>query len=207
MQINKEHEFERKPMYATQEDFIKHFNSKGEKMISAADIYTAAKQENKGIIESLKQDFKDSYVITSTRIIYNKDNLNADIIHDANSTIAKPKTLNQVKIPVLDGEVGHDVDIEAYLQSLFDTKDSINEIMRVLKRFDNERKLYLWTPSQSSRANKQVRCVSLCFSDLGRFDVFGDGWFIYVGLSRGVIVESKKQNHKTKGMHNENLTT
>ena len=78
MIINKEPECEiiKKEMQKTQKDWINYFNSKNIKMISAPDIYKAAKKENKAIIESLKKDFKESWEVTSTRIIYNKNNLN-----------------------------------------------------------------------------------------------------------------------------------
>ena len=129
MQINKEHECE-------------VFNNKNLKMISTPDIYKAAKQENKTIIESLKQDSET----------------------------------------------------EKYLQALFDTKDNIDKIIKVLKKFDKNRELRLWTPSQSSRESKQVRSVDLGFYDFGWFVVVGDGWFgYYIGLSRGVIANSAKQ--------------
>ena len=76
MQINKEPECEiiKKKIRKNQKDWIEYFNNKNMKMISAPDIYRVAKQENKTIIESLKKDFDESWEVTSTRIIYNKDN-------------------------------------------------------------------------------------------------------------------------------------
>ena len=105
MQINKEHECEivKKTMEKNQKDWVAYFNNKGEKMISAPDIYKAAKKE---IIESLKEDFKEDWEVTSTRIIYNKKNLNAEIIHDVDSKIVRPKKY-QVKIPEFNGDFSH----------------------------------------------------------------------------------------------------
>ena len=201
MQINKEPEYKiiKKQLSKNQEDWIKYFNDKKTKMISAPDIYKVAKQENKTIIESLKKDFKESYEITSTRIIYNEDNLNAEIIHDADSKIVKSKKY-KVEIPDLSGSFKEDSDVEKYLQALFDTKDSLDKILEVLKKFGKERELRLWTPSQSSRRDKQVRSVELGFFDF--FDWFvvdGYGWFGYVGFSRGVIINSAKQSKKSRG--------
>ena len=150
MQINEEHECEvvKKELKNTQKDWVEYFNNKNLKMISASDIYRAAKQENKSIIESLKEDFKESWEVTSTRIIYNKNNLNAEIIHDADSTIVKPKKY-KVKVPVLSGDFKQDSKTEKYLQALFDTKDNIDKILKVLKKFGKDKKIKLWTPSQA----------------------------------------------------------
>lgn len=187
MNINKELEYEKKPAKKNQENWIEHFNSKWQKMISAPDIYSVVKNENKELIKSLKKDFKKSRVVTSTRIAYNKDNLNAEIIHNADSTIVKAKRYN-VKVPIFDrDEAREDSETESYLQTLFDTKDKISTILKVLKRFDNNIKIYLWTPSQSSRAGKQVRSVGFGFGGFGRFGICGNDWFDgNGGVSRGV---------------------
>ena len=201
MQINKETECEivKKKLMKTQEDWVTYFNNKGEKMVSAPDIYKVAKQEKKTLIGSLKKDFEEDAIITSTKIVYNKNNLKAEVIHDADSKIAKPKKY-KIKVPELVGEPKQDKETEAYLQALFDTKDNITTILRILRRFDQGKKIHLWTPSQSSRANKQVRAVVLYFGNI-RFGVVGDNWFgDSYGLSRGVIIDSAKQSKKTKGV-------
>ena len=203
MQINKEPECKvvKKQLRKNQKEWIKYFNDKKTKMISAPDIYKVTKQENKTIIESLKKDFEESYEVTSTRIIYNKDNLNAEIIHDADSKIVKSKKY-KVKIPDLSGSFKEDSDTEKYLQALFDTKDSLDKILEVLKKFGKKRKLRFWTPSQSSRRDKQVRSVGLDFDFFDRFFVYGYVWFDCDGsggLSRGVIIDSAKQSKKSRG--------
>ncbi len=201
MQINKEAECEiiKKPIKKNQKDWIDYFNNKREKMISASDIYKIAKKENKAIIGSLKKDFEESGEVTSTRIIYNKDNLNAEIIHDVDSKIVTSKKY-KVKIPVFDGDFEENKEAEKYLQALFDTKDSIDKILKVFTKFGKDKKLRLWTPSQSSRGDKQVRSVELYFGNFGRFDVDGGSWFGGSGgLSRGVIISSAKQTKKLRG--------
>ncbi len=201
MQINKEAECEtiKKPIKKNQKDWIDYFNNKKEKMISASDIYKIAKKENKAIIGSLKEDFEESWEVTSTRIIYNKDNLNAEIIHDVDSKIATPKKY-KVKIPVFDGDFEENKETEKYLQALFDTKDSIDKILKVLKKFGKDKKLRLWTPDQSSRLRKQVRSVVLYFNGFDRFSVDGGNWFGgSEGLSRGVIIASAEQTKKSRG--------
>ena len=199
MQINKESECEvvKNKIKKNQKDWIERFNDKGEKMISAPDIYKA---ENKELIESLKEDFEEGWIVTSTRIIYDKKNLNAEIIHDVDSKIARPKKY-KVKIPKLSGSFKQDSETEKYLQALFDTKDNIDKILKTLKKFGKDKELRFWTPSQSSRESKQVRSVVLCFGYFGGFGVGGCDWFDYsgVGLSLGVIIDSAKQTKKTRG--------
>ncbi len=201
MQINKEPECEivKKQIRKTQKDWIPYFNEKNLKMISAPDIYSVAKKGNKSILESLKKDFQESWEVTSTQIVYNKNNLTAEIIHDAGSTIVKPKKY-KVKVPVFDGEFKQDSETEKYLRALFDTKDSLDTILKVLKKFGKDRQLRLWTPDQSSRKSKQVRSVVLCFYDFDRFIVNGNNWFDSSnGFSRGVIIDSAKQTKKSRG--------
>ena len=201
MQINKEPECKiiKEQMKKNQEDWIKHFNHKGEKMISSPDIYKTAKKGNKTIIESLKKDFKDYWLVTSTRIIYNKDNTMSEIIHNVDSNIVKPKKY-KVKIPIFNGDFKQDSTTEKYLQTLFDTKDNIDKIIKVLKKFGKDRELKIWTPDQDSRKRKQVRSVELFFNVFGGFGVGCCDWFGYDGgFSRGVVVDSAKQIKKTRG--------
>ncbi len=200
-QINKEAECEiiKKPMKMTQKEGIKHFNNKGEGMISAPNIYQVAKKGNKAIIESLNQDLEEEVIMTSSQIIYDKKSLFADIIHNVGSKFAKIKKYG-VKIPVFNGDFEEDKEVEEYLQSQFDTKDNIDKILKNLKKFGKNRKLRLWTPDQDSRKNKQVRSVVLYFDFFGRFVVVGVSWFDDdVGLSRGVIINSAKQSKKSRG--------
>ncbi len=198
MKINKESECKivKEKIRKNQKDWVVHFNNKGEKMISAPDIYKAT---NKELIESLKEDFEENWIVTSTRIIYDKKNLKEEIIHDADSKIAKPKKY-KVKIPVLDGDFEENKETEKYLQALFDTNDSIDKILKTLKKFGKDKKIRLWTPSQTSRKLRQVRSVDLYFNIFGRFYVVGDVWFDDDGgLSRGVIIDSAKQTKKSRG--------
>ncbi len=201
MQINKEAECEtvRTQLEKNQKDWIKYFNNKNTKMISAPDIYTVAKKGNKTILESLKKDFKESWEVTSTQIKYNKKRLNAEIIHDVESKVVKPKKY-KVKVPVLSGDFKQDSQTEKYLQALFDTKDSISVILKTLKKFGKNKTIRFWTPTQSSRGSKSIRSVGLCFVGFGGFGVGGYGWFGGdIGLSRGVIVDSAKQTKKLRG--------
>ncbi len=199
MKINKEHEMIKKPLKLNQKEFVQHFNNEGLKFISAPDVYNVAKTNNKTLIRSLAKDFKDSYLVTSTQIKYNKKTLMVEITHDVDSIVVKPKNI-KVKIPVLEGDFKEDSITEKYLKALFNTKDSIRTILKNLKKFDKDRIIRLWTPSQSSRSSKQIRSVDLCFDDFGRFDVNGYNWFGNDnGFSRGVIINSAKQSKVKRG--------
>ena len=199
MQINNEAETEvvTKKLRMTQQDWITHFNKKGEKMVSAADLYSLAKEDNKELLKSIQKDF-EYYVVTSTRINYIKDSLDAEIIHDFGSTVAKPKATN-VKIPIFEGDFEENSETEMYLQALFDTQDSLQDIQKNLEVLSNNGKLRLWTPDQGMRNRRQERAVWLCFFGDGRFNVDGDNWIDGDdGLSRGVksLVPSAKQTAK-----------
>ena len=198
MQINKEHEKEivKKDMGKNQKDWIDYFNSKGVKMISAPNIYRVI---NKELIESLKKDFDDDWEVTSTRIIYNNKTLQAEIIHDVDSKVVKPKKY-KVKVPILRGDFEENKETEKYLQALFDTKDNLDKILKTLKKFGKDKKIRLWTPNQSDRKNRSVRSVGLYFDVFDRFDVVGGSWFDSSGgYSRGVIIDSAKQTKKIRG--------
>ena len=101
MQINKEHESKviKTPMRMTQEKWIEQFKGKNPKMISTPDIYGV---KNKEVIESLIKDFKDDVEITNSTIVYDKNNLYADIIHDKDSIVKEKKY--RVKVPVFNGD-------------------------------------------------------------------------------------------------------
>ncbi|KKN62138.1 hypothetical protein LCGC14_0515140 [marine sediment metagenome] len=200
MQINKESECKiiKKPMIMTQEKWVNHFNNEGEGMVSAPNIYQTAKTGNKALIESLKQDLKKEGIMTSSQIRYNKKTLFAEIIHNVGSKFAKIKKY-KVEIPVFDGDFEENTKTEKYLQALFDTKGSIDKILKTLKKFGKDKKLRLWTPDQSYRKKRPIRSVVLCFDGFDRFYVGGDGWFDdSEGLSRGVIIDSAKQTKKRR---------
>jgi hypothetical protein len=198
--INQEPEYEKKPMKKTQREWIQYFNEKKEKMISAPDYYNAFNSKDNRLIESLKKDFKDYWEITSTQIHYNKDNLKATIIHDAESEVVTPKLI-EVEVPVLSGtNFEKNESLEKYLQALFDTTDKLDIILEVLKSVDKEKHLWFYTLSQGSRNSNPVRAVRLYFDDSG-FVVLGDGWTDGGnGGSRGArsINQKPKASAKTK---------
>ncbi|KKL08343.1 hypothetical protein LCGC14_2576830, partial [marine sediment metagenome] len=119
-------------------------------------------------IESLRKDFDDYWLVTSTRIVYNKDNLSAKIIHNADSKIVKQTEINVKEVPVcrptyikelLETDAGLN-----YIRALIDNKkatkeDIINFFVTLSGK--KEKNIRFWTPYQSSRKSKQVRSVDL----------------------------------------------
>ena len=193
--------------HRTQEEWINFFNTEKKAMISMPDIFQLVKESNTETIESLRTDFKDYWLVTSTRIIYNPENLSAKIIHNADSNVVKQTVINLKEIPVcrptyikelLETDVGLN-----YIRALIDNKKATKE--QIINFFvalsgKKEKNIRLWTPDQSSRESKQVRSVVLSFGDFDRFVVDGDGWFgDFDGFSRGVIVNSAKQSKKSRG--------
>ena len=193
--------------YRTQEQAISHHNERKERMLSMPDVFQLVKENNTEAIESLRTTFDPRWLVTSTRIIYNSENLSAKIIHNADSTVTKPIEINLKEVPVCRPTYIKDlIETEAglsYIRALINNKKATKEeIINFLVTLSGkkEKKIRLWTPSQSSRRDKEFRSVGLCFGVFDRFVVGGYSWFdINVGLSRGVIIDSAKQTKKTRG--------
>ena len=188
-------------IHRTQEQAIAYHNDKKEVMLSMPHIFQLVKSNDIEAIESLRKDFKDYWLVTSTRIIYNKENLSAKIIHNADSKVIKPIEIALKEIPIcwptyildlLDNESGLN-----YIRALInDKKATKEEIIELFTRLSGKKEKYIrfWTPDKSSRKSKQVRSVGLCFNDFDRFGVGGYGWFDDdSGFSRGVTIDSAKQ--------------
>ena len=188
--------------YRTQEQAIDHHNERKEVMLGLPHIFKLCKGNNTEAIESLRENFDPRWLVTSTRIIYSKNNLSAKIIHNADSTVTKPTEINLKEIPVcrptyikelLDTELGLEY-IRALINNKKATKEEIINFFVTLSG-KKEKNIRFWTPSQSSRNDKQVRSVVLYFNVFVRFYVSGYGWFGGSGgFSRGVIIDSAKQS-------------
>ncbi len=191
--------------YRTQEQWIQYYNEKKQRMISLPDVFKLL--NNREALESLRKDFKDHYLTTSTRIVYDPDNLSAEVIHHTNSTITKQKVIKLKEVPVynptyLNKLVETDAGL-TYLKALIDndkaTKEQITDLFTTLSGKEAN-KIRLWTPTQSERSNKQVRSVDLCFGYFGWWCVFAGGWLGYFGgFSHGVIINSAKQSKSKRG--------
>ncbi len=188
--------------YRTQEQAIAYHNERKERMLSIPDVFQLVKENNTETIESLRKNFDPRWLVTSTRIIYSKDNLSGKIIHNADSTVTKPTEISLKEIPVCRPTyIKELIETEAgieYIRALINNKNATKE--EIINFFvalsgKKEKNIRFWTPTESSRRDKQVRSVVLFFGGFGRFFVIGCNWFDYIeGYSRGVIIDSAKQS-------------
>jgi len=174
-----------------QDDWITYWNKRKDGRIFASmpDLYQAFKQmkslyDNGTVGEckkasrfvfSLRKDFdfkKDNMLLTSTRIIYQPDNLEAEIIHhygNKNFVVKSPKITiphyeDWIRLPgIMEDKVGR-----AFLKALFNTKDNIETIMDTLKftsPFSREQIAFPTPPLESSfytiRSEESERAVGL----------------------------------------------
>ena len=186
--------------YRTQKDWIPIFNGRKEKMISVADTADIAENNQEADLAKLHSDFK-GILMSSSQLEFNTHDLGATITHDVGSEVVKPTKIVLKEVPVgrpiflkelLELELGL-----AYARALTKkpkaTKEQLTDTFVTLSGKKAE-KIEFWTPTQSQRKDRPVRCVWLCFYDFGRFVVGADGRADGIGgLSRGVIVPSAKQ--------------
>ena len=172
-----------------QDDWIVYFNDKNEIMASMPDAYVAGKTSNQNLLDSLREDFKDMWLVTSTRIRY-ENNTSARIIHNYGSRLITPVE-HKIVIPEYRPESLADVlDTKEglkYLQALFGTNDNAAQIKDTLQKLSGYQadKTKLWTPNQDNRKRCPVRAACLYY-DVGEFRVDGNDDLSNYGRSRGV---------------------
>jgi len=170
--------------------WIDYFNIRKKRMISAPDIYRAAQTESEELLDSLRNDFNQKGIVTSTRIFYNPDKLEATICHNTGSSVINPTKLQTV-VPVYKGTLLSGAlkskETADYLQALFDTKDDDVEIAVALERLTQltPDRIKLWTPYQASRKSLSDRTISFVVDSNG----FHITDYYDIGYSRGVTVK------------------
>ncbi len=187
--------------YRTQKQAIDYHNQRKEVMLGLPHIFQLWKENNTEALESLRKNFDPRWLVLSDRIIYNSENLSAKIIHNTGSTITKPIEIEVKEIPICRPTYIKDlIETEAgieYIRALINNKKlTKEEIINFFVELSGkkEKNIRFWTPTQSSRKDKQVRSVGLYFDDFGRFYVGGYSWFDFSeGFSRGVILDSVEQ--------------
>jgi hypothetical protein len=195
--------------YKTQNDWIAYENDmeEGKYIASNVDLYQNFKrlkiaseseskedQDNaKTLIKSLRKDFTDQWIITSTRLKYNinlTNNLEGKIIHhykSKNPDLTKETTLN---IQVYRGDKIADVintdDGLKYLQTYWGTEDDAETIMQTMEFISNKKRkdIKVWTADSSDRASVPDRASFLYF-DNGGFRISGYYDLDGSGRSRG----------------------
>ncbi len=175
----------------TQNQFIAHGNTEGIIIASVADVYRAGKADNEDLIQSLGVDFDEDYIVTSTRIDYNADDLDALVTHYFGSTVATPIQTN-LKIADYSSGITLNKLLKSkrglhFMQTLINANDDAKEIERVWKNVTGKSatETNIWTPNQESRESYSTRAVFLCCN----YDEFHINWNDYVnddGRSRGV---------------------
>lgn len=190
----------------TQNDWISYFNefkNPRKRMISAPDVYRLGQNGSQDLLQSVREDFEQSWIVSSTRINYASDTLDAKITHNYGSKVVQPTEI-KVAVPVYQQTALSDA-LKAkeginYLQALFNTKDDKDQIARTLTALSGKsvENIYVWTPNQQNRASYQERAAGFDFGG-GRFHVDGD--FRVVdggGRSRGVSVKSAEPTRKKR---------
>lgn len=187
-----------RPVCVNQESHIYRFNRLGKVMVAMSDLYNAGKNATPEVIQSLRRDFQKSWVISSTRINYELNNLEAAITHYFGSKIVSPEEVKVVvpdysNSPTLDQVLSNEEGLK-YLQALFNTSDDTEAIKRTLKRLSGKdgENTVLWTPNQYNRIKYQDRVV-LGLSFYNRFGLFRVDCINYnhIGRSRAVLDSSK----------------
>jgi hypothetical protein len=190
--------------YRTQDQWIDYWNNlDGDKyMASTADFYSGfkglkaamesedaeEKKNAKKIVDSLRKDFNDRWIVSSTRLQYNTnpaDKLEGKIIHhyrSKNPDLTKEITLT---IPVYRNKdftdvIGSEEGLK-YLQAYWGTEDDANTITNIMEFISgkNKNEIKVWTAavksdeySTETRKSNSERVAVLVF-DLGRFRIGG----------------------------------
>ncbi len=185
----------------TQDEWIEYWNKSDRVMASMADYYQYFKQlkgnndedKVKTLLTSLREDFdhqeKGNWLISSTRLVYSKDNLDARII--PHYGCAREEVT--IKVPYYGGvpitQVVGEGEGLTYLQTLFGTEDEGEEIIQILEFVSDRNRdvIKVWTAAVEdayTRSQYPSRAAGFGYGD----DDFHVGGGLYGrGRSRGVI--------------------
>ena len=162
----------------------------------------------KGYLRSLKNNFESSWLISSTRLQYNGNNLECKIVHHFDcgdkSFVDEKEAIN---VPVYRGtlitEVVNNNEGLKYLQTLFNTEDDGETIIQTLEFISgkNRDEIKVWTAAidgQFTRQSNDGRASGLNSSN-GCFHVLGYDSLDFAGRSRGVVVGAEKISKGNEG--------
>ncbi len=144
----------------TQDQWIAYFNARQQLMASMSDIYLAGKSNDQRLLASLREDSKQSWIVTSTRLEYGAKE-DAQIIHHYGSTVVKPiehkLILPEYQPQLLDEVVNTPYGLN-YLQVLFGTTDSTREIKDTLQKLSeySKDKIKVWSASLAVRPDSRA---------------------------------------------------
>jgi hypothetical protein len=190
----------------TQEGWAADGNQKGVVYASSADTMAVGyANKDKLLIESLRQDFTKRWLTTSTHNSFKKGTKLADITHYWESKVVKPKPINGIKVPILQGESLkskiQNTEVLTYLKALADKMNMTRKQAEkyVLASLENlsgmtADKIALWTPEQYSRDSYSERAVVFYYY-VDRFHVYGNYRFgDDDGHARRVLLDSAKRS-------------
>jgi hypothetical protein len=184
----------------TFDEWTKIQSKRGRFVISRADIYQAVKEGNKKLIESLRKDMEESWIVSNPLHVY-KDNLFTDIIHYASSK--NPVICRNLIVPFWVMEPLYDV-LEtaeglAYFQVTNGTRDNAKAIKKTYYELSGCKadETFVCTPHQYIREDNRSEMVFSAFyyGSNGEFLVDCKGGLFNGGRSRGVRVSTAKKFH------------
>ncbi|MBI5065348.1 hypothetical protein HZA97_03855 [Candidatus Woesearchaeota archaeon] len=142
----------------TQTELMDLFNKSGKIMASMPDFYDVAKYGDENTLRTIKKELEnDKKIVSSTRINYEPEGLECEITHYFNIKSITP-TIKKVKIPELRRYqiykmYAEHLDMQNFLQALFDTEDNVETIKKNLEKLIGEEahKIQLWTLPENGR--------------------------------------------------------
>ena len=174
----------------TQDVWVAYFNARKEVMVSTPDLYRAGRTNNQGLLNSLRKDFSEKWLVTSTRIKY-EDIQQTIITHNYGSNLVQPVE-HRIVVPSYQRRILTDVvdtnEGLTYLQSLFGTEDDANLIKQTLQNLSNYSpdQINVWSANLSRRPIEDVSGFGY-FED--RFNVCGSANLLHVsGRSHAVHI-------------------
>jgi hypothetical protein len=189
-------------IFASMPDYYQAFKQLKEKVEHGS---SKDKQLTKKVVDSLREDFdwpsKNNWLISSTRIKYQSNTEDAQIIHHYNcnnkSLIQQYDILIPEYLGVLISDVVNDTRGLTYLQTFLGTKDNKNLIMENLEFISNKprNEIKIWTPplinnTYTTRTQRPERASGFDYGS-GEFHVDGSSSLDNVGRSRGVLVNPR----------------
>lgn len=178
------------PLMMGQRRFANYGNKHKITIASMPDYYELGKNGSQRNIKDVQKDFKESIIISATRLIHSKDGLEGRIMHGYGSKILT-FVQKRLIIPyfnyanldeILDTEEG-----VLYAQALFSTNDVPKQIKKNIERLGNRdsKHIKFYTLSQEERAINPNRVAYFgCLGD--ELHVRGNYGFDGYGRSREV---------------------
>jgi len=175
----------------TQKEWIALFNAQGKglkrkRMLSASDAFRVPEKSSKEEVESLQQECRALWVITSTHHTYHPKNPACTISHNYQSTVVAPRVITLDSLPVLRGVPASKLirtqSGRLYLGALEDDMYAqpatlLNRLVAFAQRDPED--IFFYTPTVASRRRNPERAVRLD-SDCDGFYIRGDIYSKYI---------------------------